>query len=103
MLGNCYVNENRGTAREVLKVDHHTVRYNTYELASGRLLGAPHECSREEFIRWADREATEDEMFRLLYEEMEALFTRARQHLNPENSLTIETAALLTRTHLINR
>src|SRR5690349_10150593 len=102
-LGKCYINEKGGTAREVLKVDHRMVRYNTYELASGKLRGSPYECSRDDFMHWADREATEDEMFGLLYEEMEALFSRAMQHLNLESSMAIETATLMTRNHLINR
>jgi hypothetical protein len=103
--GTCYINEKRTTAREVLKVDHRSVRYNTYDMATGRLCGSPHECSRNEFIHWADREATEEETFHLLYEEMEALFQReprsSQQTL--EQSLAIETATLMMRNNLINR
>jgi hypothetical protein len=103
--GMCYINVQRASAREVLKVDHRTVRYNTYDMTTGTLCGSPHECSRNEFIRWADRPATEEETFHLLYEEMEALFQRGTHSSQRtlEHSMAIETATLMMRNNLINR
>jgi hypothetical protein len=105
-LGKCYINEKRDTAREVLRVDHRKVRYNTYDLATGKLCGSPHECRTSEFVHWASREATEEETFHLLYEEMEALFRRderSSRQQGLESGMAIETAAMMMRNNLINR
>lgn len=73
--GKCYVNEERRRAREVLRVDHHMVHFSTYNLETGKLHGAPgRQCTRDEIIRWADREATAVETDSLHREEYEALF-----------------------------
>jgi hypothetical protein len=73
--GKCYVNEERQRTREVLKVDHQTIHFCTYDLETGKLHGSPgRQCTRDEIIRWADREATAVETASLHREEYEALF-----------------------------
>jgi hypothetical protein len=104
--GKCYVNENRQVAREVLRADHRTVRYNTYELGTGKLCGLPHECRRDEFIHWADREANAAETAALQYDEAEALFNATSGHVRSqdlERSMAVEAAALMMKNNLINR
>jgi len=74
-VGKCYVNEERQRAREVLKVDHQNVHFSTYDLETGKLYRAPgRQCTRDEIIHWADREATAAEEESLHREEYEALY-----------------------------
>ncbi|MGE5248654.1 MAG: hypothetical protein ACM3QS_00435 [Bacteroidota bacterium] len=71
----CYVNDIWERAREVVQVDCETVLFNSYDLRTGKLCGRPRrQCSRNEIIHWANREATPAEMSRLRRDEMEALF-----------------------------
>lgn len=73
--GKCYVNDSVEIIREVLKVERHTVTYNEYDLTTGKLHGAPHgEAGKAELIRWADREATDEERSRLQRTEVQDLF-----------------------------
>ncbi len=106
-VGKCYVNEKRHVAREVLRVDHRTVKYNTWELGTGKLCGSPHECRTDEFIHWADREALAVETASLQQDEVEALFSQASswqpESQDLEGSMVIETATLMMRNNLINR
>jgi hypothetical protein len=73
-VGKCYVNNARKIAREVVSSDREIVSFNTYHLATGNSCGATNECTRDDFIRWADREASPTEMADLQYKEMDALF-----------------------------
>lgn len=73
-VGKGYVNEEMWLVREVIEVGHKTVKYNTYHLSTGQLCGAPHECRKNRFIRWADREATEEETENLQHTEVDALY-----------------------------
>ena len=74
-VGKGYINEEMWLVREVIQLRPMTVKYHTYHLSTGQLCGAPHECKKDQFIHWADREATEDEMANLQYEEAEALYS----------------------------
>jgi CheY-like chemotaxis protein len=56
-VGKWYVNNTRNVARAVLGADEKTVQFNTHHLNSGNSCGSPSECTRLEFVRWADREA----------------------------------------------
>jgi hypothetical protein len=74
-VGRYYVNEERQRAREVLLVDHQTVHFNTYDLETGNLYGTPsRQCTRDEIIHWADREATVAETGSLHREEFDSLY-----------------------------
>ncbi|HEY2982335.1 MAG TPA: hypothetical protein VGJ22_14210 [Anaerolineales bacterium] len=85
----CFVNSGQQTAREILDVDHEIVSYNAYDLNSGKLCGAPlQRAPKGQLIRWADREATEEEAARLQRKEVAAVF-------EVENSLPIETAPMV--------
>jgi hypothetical protein len=77
-VGKCYVKDNAQIAREVIaEVPHRKVVYNAYDLRTGRLLHTPHQiCSRNQLIRWADREATHEESAKLLRNEAMDIFVR---------------------------
>ena len=95
-VGKCYVNNERKVAREVVSSNAETVRFNTYHLQTGNSCGSTSECTREEFIHWADREASPTEVADLQTQEMDALF-RAPQAPNleyVEHKLGIDPAAI---------
>jgi hypothetical protein len=73
-VGKGYVNEEMWLVREVIEVGRKTVKYNTYHLSTGQLCGASHECNKNRFIHWADREATEEEIENLQHAEVDALY-----------------------------
>jgi len=94
-IGKCYVNDARNIAREVVSANDETVRFNNYHMETGNSCGSPSECARDEFIHWADREATPAEMASLQYQEMDALFS-APQTMSLEDldhNLEIDPAA----------
>ncbi len=76
LVGKCYVNEGRRAARQVVEaVDRFRVKYNEHDLATGRLLRAPHRvCRKRELVHWANREATSEEATRLDRDEIEQVF-----------------------------
>ena len=77
--GRCYVDDAGKLAREVLRVQHQTVTYNQYDLTTGKLRGAPHgEIGRSELIRWASREATDEECSHLQRAEVRDLFRASK-------------------------
>jgi hypothetical protein len=63
-VGGCYVNERDGVAREVVEeLDHHKVKYNAFDLTTGRLVPEPHQiCFKGELAWWASREANPREI-----------------------------------------
>jgi len=60
-VGKWYVNNRRNVARAVVRADEDTVQFNTHHLNSGNSCGSPSECTRLDFVRWADREASPSE------------------------------------------
>jgi len=80
-VGRCYVNNERKVARAVMGANDKTVTFITYHLDTGNSCGSASECSRQDFIRWADHEATPAEIAKLGSHEREALF-RAPQSSN---------------------
>jgi hypothetical protein len=67
-VGRCYVNNNRMVAREVTAAGRQTIKFYTHHLDTGNSCGSPSECTKEDFIRWADREATSAEMANVQFE-----------------------------------
>ena len=61
-VGKCYVNNGGKVAREVLETDEDIVKFYTHHLDTGNSCGSPSECMRQDFLRWADREATSAEL-----------------------------------------
>ncbi len=57
-VGKWYVNNKRNVARAVVSADEKTVQFNTHHLNSGNSCGSSSECTRLDFVRWADREAS---------------------------------------------
>jgi CheY-like chemotaxis protein len=57
-VGKWYVNNKRNVARAVVSADEKTVLFNTHHLNSGNSCGSASECTRLDFMRWADREAS---------------------------------------------
>ena len=72
-VGKWYVNNTRRVARAVLEADTKIVQFNTHHLDSGNSCDSSNECTREEFARWADREASPTETASLQNQKMEAL------------------------------
>ena len=66
LVGSSYVNDKESVIREVVEeTDAHHVKFNQFELATGKLMPAPKRVShRRQFARWAGREATEAEAAR---------------------------------------
>ena len=62
-VGRAYVNEQARIVREVTEeVDAHRVKFNTFDLNTGKLLPTRHKVlSRAQLARWADREASAPE------------------------------------------
>jgi len=71
-VGKYYVNNTRRIAREVLKADENTILFDTYHLNNGNSCGSPSECTKQDFIHWADREATVAESASLRYMKVDA-------------------------------
>ena len=82
-VGKWYVNNKRRIARAVLEVNPKTIEFNTHHLDSGNSSGSSSECTRQEFVRWADREASPSETASLKNQKREAEF-RAPQSSNWE-------------------
>ena len=81
IVGKYYVNNSRKVAREVLGANAKTVRFINYHLDTGNSCGSASECTRQDFMNWADREATSAEVASVQSQEMEAQF-RAPQFPN---------------------
>ena len=82
-VGKWYVNNERKIARAVLEADETTVQFNTHHLDSGNSCGSSSECTSQEFVHWADREASATETVSLQKQKMETLL-RAPQSPNWE-------------------
>ncbi len=67
VVGRSYVNEDACIVREVVEeVDDRHVKYQAFELESGRLLPARHRvCEKRDLARWASRLADPDEVARI--------------------------------------
>jgi hypothetical protein len=78
-VGKWYVNNERMIARAVLAADERTVEFNTHHLDSGNSCDSSSECTRREFARWADREASPAETASLQNQKIETLL-RAPRH-----------------------
>ncbi len=65
-VGKSYVNNKESVLREVVEeTDARHVKFNQFQLATGKLIPAPNQIShRRQFARWANREATEAETAR---------------------------------------
>ncbi len=104
VVGKSYVNEGACIIREVVEeVDSYHIRYNTFELDSGRLLPARHRvCSKGELKRWADREARANEASRVHPYEQAAwtdpLPSAGRGSLRPEEARSAAEASPGSRT-----
>ena len=97
VVGKSYVNEGACVIREVVEeVDHHRVKYISFEVESGKLLPARHRtCDRRELRRWADREAKAQGTARIHPFEARATtgFAAERYAWRPEEVRTIADAA----------
>ncbi len=66
VVGKAYVNERARVLREVVEeVDERRVKFNAFDLSTGRLLPSRHRtCEKREMASWAQREARPDETAR---------------------------------------
>ncbi len=62
IVGRIYVNQGRRIAREVLQVGEKIVTFYNYHLDTGNSCGSPSECTLQDFVRWADDEASPAEL-----------------------------------------
>jgi len=62
IIGKFYVNNEHRIAREVLQTSRQTVTFNTYHLDTGNSCGSPSECLVQDFLRWANGEASPMEL-----------------------------------------
>ena len=62
IVGKFYVHNERRIAREVVCISRQTVTFNTYHLDTRNSCGWPSECLVEDFIRWANHEASPAEL-----------------------------------------
>ncbi len=67
VVGRSYVNEAECIVREVVEeVDRRRVKFNTFELVTGKLMPTRHNVSdKDRLARWADRETDASEAARL--------------------------------------
>lgn len=67
VIGRAYVKEDARTIREVVEeLDDRRVRFNAFDLDTGKLAPSRHQtCSESQLVRWADREALPHEVARL--------------------------------------
>jgi hypothetical protein len=72
IAGKFYVNKERRIARQVLQTSQQTVIFNTYHLDTRNSCGSPSECLVEDFVRWANREASPAELTFLQPQGMDA-------------------------------
>ena len=72
--GRYYVNYGSRVARAVLAASDKIVTFITYHLDTGNSCGSASECTKSDFIRWADHEATPTELAKVQSHEAEALF-----------------------------
>ena len=74
IIGKFYVNYERRIAREVLATSRQTVTFITYHLDTGNSCGSPSECLLQDFIRWANNEASPTELAFLQHQARAAQF-----------------------------
>jgi hypothetical protein len=92
-VGKYYVNSARNIAREVLEIDDKIVKFNTHHLDTGNSCLSSSECTLQDFIHWANHEATPSEMASLHLRKMEAALyepqlskPQARHRIAPDRS-----------------
>ena len=83
-VGKYYVNYARKIAREVLEIDEKTVLFNTYHLDTGNSCHSPSQCTKRDFIQWADHEATPAETAHLQLLQQEAMVYMPQLPSQPE-------------------
>ena len=82
-VGKYYVNSARKIAREIVEIHNKIVAFNTHHLDTGNSCPSQSQCTKQDFIQWADREASPAEIASLQYRQTEALLY-APQLPNPE-------------------
>jgi hypothetical protein len=71
-VGRYYVNNARMIAREVVAADEQFVTFNTHHLDTGNSCPSPSQCTKRDFIHWADHEAAPSEIASLHLRQTEA-------------------------------
>jgi hypothetical protein len=71
-VGKYYVNNARKIAREVLAADDQFITFNTYHLDTGNSAPSASQCTRRDFVHWADHEAHPTEIASLKLRQLEA-------------------------------
>ena len=71
IVGKFYVDQGRRIAREVLRAGEKIITFNNYHLDTGNSCGSPCECTVQDFVRWANDEASPAELSFLRARRME--------------------------------
>jgi hypothetical protein len=96
-IGGFYVNEKKGLVREVADQDYRgEVFWRSYQLSNGRPTGDSLICSRVTLARWADREATKEEIGRM--RRKEALMKEKKSSIEMLDSIFGEMADAVIKT-----
>ncbi len=98
-VGKCYVNYGGKVARAILGVSDKIVTFITYHLDTGNSCGSTSECTRTDFIRWADHEATPAEIAKTKSHGMDALFhiSQSPNQAKLKHSKAIEVPTITSR------
>ena len=103
IVGKSYINENEGTACEVVELSRMIVKYKTYDLSTGKLCGASRVSMKRNFIHWADREATQEETTYLQLHEADALYKNDDPAFKQDPDPSAENILLMARNEMNNR
>jgi CheY-like chemotaxis protein len=98
LVGKWYVNNKRNVARAVVRVDEKTIQFNTHHLNNGNSCGSPSECTRLDFMRWADREASHTETLsrqRIVGAKTEDFTSRQAQVADAISSVPVDRGLIL--------
>ncbi len=92
VVGKAYVNERAHVLREVVEeVDDQRVKFNAFDLRTGRLLPSRHRtCDKRDMASWAEREAHPHETARV--HPFEPAAWSGAQQLGSDRSITLEAA-----------
>jgi hypothetical protein len=71
-VGKYYVNNARKIAREVLEANDQFITFKTYHLDTGNSAPSTSQCTRRDFVHWADHEANPSEIASLKLRQSEA-------------------------------
>ena len=98
IIGKSYINDLTQIACEVMALEHGWVRFKMHLLTTGERFGRVRECPQEDFLKWADRMATPEEMV-LLQSNTEELYPTLEYVAKNAPDLSFEEDLLVNQVH----